>query len=105
MTITKTVLIILLFFVASISTVKAEAIASTPNGGGGYIVLTDEPCINQGKTYKSLNRFYSYTANGFTTEGCFAIEDETIITVWQPDGDKRRYPISAFTLRKRGQAI
>jgi hypothetical protein len=101
-----TISILIIFSAIIVSqTASAEAIASTPNGGGGYIVLTNEPCINEGKTYKSLNRFYSYISSGFTTEGCYGIEDDTVITVWQPDGDKRRYPISVFTINKRGQQI
>jgi len=86
-------------------TANAEAIAKTPNTGGGFIVLTNEPCIYKGKDYTPLKRAYSYTAKGYTFEGCFGIEDETVITVWQDGNEQRRYPVSNFELIRRGQAI
>jgi len=84
--------------------VKAEAIATMPNEGGGFIVLTDDPCKHEGKVYKGLNRLYSYTSRGTNAEGCYGIEDDTVVAVWYTNGvDKMRYPISAFTLKtKRG---
>lgn len=85
--------------------VHAEAIAKMPNQGGGFIVLTNDPCVVNNKNYEALNRFYSYTAKGFNVEGCFRVEDDTIITVWQPDGDTRRYPITSFTLINRGTRL
>jgi|694.fasta_scaffold19446_18 hypothetical protein len=84
---------------------RAEAIAKTPNNGGGFIVLTNEPCIYKGKDYSPLKRAYSYTARGYTFEGCFGIEDETVITVWQDGNEQRRYPVSNFELIRKGQAI
>lgn len=74
---------------------KAEAIAQMPNDGGGFIVLTDDVCKHEGKVYKALNRLYSYTDKGYTTEGCYGVEDETIVVVWK-SGNKMRYPISSF---------
>ena len=84
---------------------RAEAIAKTPNNGGGFIVLTNEPCIYKGKDYSPLKRAYSYTARGYTFEGCFGVEDETVITVWQDGNEQRRYPVSNFELIRKGQAI
>ena len=83
---------------------QADAIATMPNEGGGFIVLTDDQCKHEGKVYKGLNRLYSYTAKGNNFEGCYGIEDDTVVAVWYTDGvNKRRYPISAFTLSpKRG---
>jgi hypothetical protein len=78
---------------------QADAIATMPNEGGGFIVLTDDQCKHEGKVYKGLNRMYSYTSRGSNFEGCYGIEDDTVVAVWYTDGvSKRRYPISAFTL-------
>ena len=77
---------------------QADAIATMPNEGGGFIVLTDDPCKHEGKVYKKLNRLYSYTAQGHNSEGCYGVEDDTVVAIWATSGNKMRYPISAFTL-------
>ncbi len=81
----------------------ADAIATMPNEGGGKIVLTDEVCKHDGKTYKELNRAYNYTTSGHNSEGCFFIEDETVVVVWAlASGAKRmRYPAENFTVIKK----
>lgn len=81
----------------------AETIASMPNKGGGKIVLTNEVCVSGGKTYKNLNRAYNYTSEGYGSEGCFTVEDETVIVIWDVQGSpqKMRYPIDNFTLTKK----
>jgi hypothetical protein len=79
----------------------AEAIATMPNEGGGLIVLTDDPCKHEGKVYKGLNRLYSYTAQGHNSEGCYAVEDDTVVAIWSTSGNKMRYPISSFTLKPK----
>ena len=81
---------------------KAEAIAQMPNEGGGYIVLTDDVCKHEGKVYKALNRIYSYTQQGYNNEGCYGVEDETIVAIWK-NGTKMRYPISAFSSTKKAK--
>ena len=81
---------------------KAEAIAQMPNEGGGFIVLTDDECKYEGKIYKGLNRLYSYTQQGYTSEGCYGLEDETIVAVWK-SGNKMRYPLSSFSLIKKAK--
>ena len=81
----------------------AEAIATMPNQAGGKIVLTDEVCKHQGKVYDTLNRAYNYSAQGNTTEGCYMVEDETVVVIWN-DGTanpKMRYPAENFTLTKK----
>ena len=83
---------------------KAEAIASMPNQGGGKIVLTNEVCEINGKVYKSLNRVYNYTDSGTSNDGCFAVEDETIVVIWKlQDGSpkKMRYSAEGFTILKK----
>jgi hypothetical protein len=96
------VLIVILLFAP---TAKAAAIATMPNEGGGKIVLTDEVCKNDGKTYNKLNRAYNYTTSGHSSEGCFYIEDETVVVIWDTAaGVKRmRYPAENFTLIKRSK--
>lgn len=82
---------------------KAEAIAQMPNEGGGYIVLTDDVCKHEGKVYKGLNRMYSYTQQGYNSEGCYAVEDETVVAVWK-SGNKMRYALSSFSLVKKAKS-
>ena len=88
---------------------QAAAIATMPNQAGGKIVLTDEECVHQGKKYNGLNRAYNYGVQGYTTEGCFAVEDETVVIIWNDESanSKMRYPAENFTLikRKRGTQI
>ena len=82
---------------------QAAAIAEMPNRAGGKIVLTNEACVHKGKTYDGLARAYNYSAEGYTTEGCFAVEDETVVVIWN-DGSansKMRYPAENFTIIKR----
>jgi hypothetical protein len=82
---------------------QAAAIATMPNRAGGKIVLTDEACVHKGKKYDGLNRAYNYTTEGYTTEGCFMVEDETVVVIWN-DGSansKMRYPAENFTIINR----
>lgn len=103
MSISKTVLIILLFFIAT--QVNAQAIARMPNTGGGYLVLTVEPCIHKGKDYAPLKRAYAYTARGYTFEACYGIEDDTVVAVFKDSGEQRRYPVINFEVMSKGTAI
>ena len=84
----------------------AESIATMPNKGGGKIVLTNEICKMEGKTYSSLNRAYNYTSEGYSSEGCYALEDDTVIIVWNLNGkaQRMRYAADDFTLVKRKQS-
>lgn len=83
---------------------NAESIASSPNDGNGKIVLTDEACIHKGKPYPPLKRAYTFTGKGNTFEGCYGVEDDTVVVVWilGNETEKRRYPISNFTLTRKG---
>jgi hypothetical protein len=82
---------------------QAEAIATMPNEGGGKIVLTDDTCKHEGATYSALNRAYSYSTSGHGNEGCYFVEDETVVVIWvTSSGAKRmRYPAENFTLTKK----
>ena len=92
-----------MILVGFVQEVKAEAIATMPNEGGGKIVLTDETCKHDGKTYSTLSRAYSYSTSGHGSEGCYFIEDETVVVVWATSsGAKRmRYPAENFTITKK----
>jgi hypothetical protein len=84
----------------------AAAIASMPNEGGGKIVLTDDICKVDGKVYNKLNRAYNYTTSGHSSEGCFYVEDETVVVVWNTTVGVRtmRYPLENFTLMNKKQS-
>jgi hypothetical protein len=84
---------------------NADTIASMPNQGGGKIVLTNETCKHAGKTYSKLSRAYNYTSEGYTSEGCFYIEDESVVIIWDQNGSvsKRRYPAENFTIIKKSE--
>jgi hypothetical protein len=91
------------FLMAFVTWTYAATIATMPNEGGGKIVLTDEICRHEGKTYDKLNRAYNYTTSGHGSEGCYFVEDETVVVIWSlASGPKRmRYPIENFSLPKR----
>jgi hypothetical protein len=86
-----------------IDEVRAETIATMPNQGQGKIVLTNETCAYNGKTYSKLYRAYNYTVEGYTTEGCFYLEDETVVVIWATTGKSTtmRYAADNFTLTKK----
>lgn len=100
-----TLVVFLILFLMFATSAKAGAIASMPNEGGGKIVLTDEVCKNAGKTYNKLSRAYNYTTSGHGSEGCFYIEDETVVVIWDTAAGVRqmRYPAENFTLIKRSK--
>ena len=82
----------------------AEVIATLPNQAGGKIVLTDEACVHDGKTYPNLSRAYNYGTDGQSNNGCWYVDSETVTVIWiLMNGRSReaRYPIENFTLRKR----
>ena len=76
-------------------------VASMPNQAGGKIVLTDEACIHKGKTYEGLYKSYFYTPEGTTGDGCWRLDDETVVVVWIDSNTTRRYPAANFDIRKR----
>jgi hypothetical protein len=81
-----------------VTVARAETVATQPNQAGGKIVLTDGACIHKGKNYDALNRAYNYGSVGYTSEGCWGIEGETVIVYWIDTDQKMRYPITAFTM-------
>lgn len=87
----------------AIDEVRADSLATMPNQGQGKIVLTNEICTYGTKSYSALKRAYNYTYEGYTTEGCFYVEDETVVVIWSLSGKATtmRYPLENFTLNKK----
>ena len=94
----KKMLVSLGLLLSVITVAKAETVATQPNQAGGKIVLTDGACIHKGKNYDNLNRAYNYGSAGYTSEGCWGVEDETVIVYWIDTDQKMRYPVTAFTM-------
>lgn len=94
----KKLTVSLVLCLSVLTNAKADTFATQPNNAGGKIVLTDEVCSHNGKTYDKLNRAYNYTTAGYTGEGCWFMEDETIVVMWTDSNQKMRYPAANFTL-------
>ncbi len=90
--------VLVLWMTAYAAAVKAETVATQPNQAGGKIVLTDQICKYDNQVFDKLNRAYNYGSAGYTSEGCWGIEDETVIVYWIDTNQKMRYPITAFTM-------
>ena len=94
----KTLALLLLCLSAHAS---AEMIAWLGNQAGGRIVITDEVCVDPDtkKRYEQLKRAYNYGASGGTSEGCYLLEDDSIVIVWVNSNgrSKSRYPLENFT--------
>lgn len=94
-------LLLALMFVSGVA--QSSTFATLPNTAGGKIVLTDELCKLGDKVYDKLNRAYNYGSAGYTSEGCWMTEDETIVVIWVDTNTKSRYPIQNFTLNPNWQ--
>jgi hypothetical protein len=77
---------------------EAETLATMPNEAGGKIVLTDEICKHDGRVFDKLNRAYNYGVSGATGEGCWGVEDETVMVYWIDTNRKSRYPLVNFNI-------
>lgn len=97
----KKMMVVLLLSLLS-AHANAEMVAWLGNQAGGKIVITDEVCIDPetNKRYDALKRAYNYSSSGSTSEGCFHIEDDSVVIVWVNSGgrSKSRYPLENFTL-------
>lgn len=93
----KLLLIALLCF-----NVQAKPIASMGNNGGGKIVLLDDVCVKDGKKYNSWFRAYTYHQTGVTQDGCWMVEHDTVVMIWD-SGTKMRYPAINFTIIDAGK--
>lgn len=96
----KKILVLLLLSLSAHA--SAEMVAWLGNQAGGRIVITDEVCIDPdtNKRYDALKRAYNYSSSGSTSEGCFHIEDDSVVIVWvnSVGRSKSRYPLENFTL-------
>lgn len=70
------------------------------NAGGGRMVITNDVCYSSDRkrTFEGMFRIYTYSANGDTTEGCFAFEETTIRIYWPEHKKEQRFTIASFTL-------
>lgn len=94
----KKMLVSLGLLLSVATNVEAETVATQPNQAGGKIVLTDQICKYDGQVFSNLNRAYNYGSAGYTSEGCWGIEDETVVVHWIDTNQRMRYPITAFTM-------
>ena len=77
---------------------QSATFATMPNQANGKIVLTDEVCKLDNQVFDSLMRAYNYGSTGYTSEGCWMMEDETVVVVWVGGKERMRYPAANFTL-------
>ena len=97
----KTLVLLLLCLSAHAS---ADTFATLPNEAGGKIVLTDETCKYDGQVFEKINRAYNYGSAGYTSEGCWGVEGETIVVHWIDSNKRMRYPMANFTLNPNWKA-
>ncbi len=98
----------LLIFAALLlaSTAVAADTYTSPNNGGGEIVLTERDCTIGNRTVKGLREAYTFSSSGDTVAGCWMVQDGYVHVRWRnPDGSGSSsvYRIESFT--KRGGAM
>ncbi len=99
-------LLAVLLFVPTIA--LGAVVATLPNQAGGKIVLTDEECRHDGQVYSALRKAYNYGSSGNTSDGCWYLDDETVVVIWKQSNGQastRRYPVENFDVRKRGKNL
>lgn len=97
-------ILVLLGLLSVLTSVKADTFATLPNNAGGKIVLTDEVCKHNGQIFDKINRAYNYGTSGYSSEGCWSTEGETIVVYWIDTNQKMRYPVANFTLNPNWKA-
>ena len=84
---------------------NAEMVAWLGNQGGGKIVITNQVCVDPvtNQRYDALKRAYNYDSSGGTSEGCFFVEDESVVVVWVEPTKRTtsRYPLVNFTISEK----
>lgn len=82
----------LLFILCSLLSfqVNAKAVGELPNKSGGKIVFTDDSC----KYYPKAMRMYTYAPSGGSNDGCWFIEDNMVVVVYEDDKKTYRYPLN-----------
>lgn len=85
---------------------QADVLAYINNKGGGRIVFTDEPCIIGKKNYEPLRRMYGYTKEGASQDGCWGVEHDLVVAIWD-NGEKYRYTADMLVIvnGKRGSNL
>ena len=73
---------------------QAAVIATSDNGGGGQIILTDAVC----KVSDKMRTMLGYNGEGEVMQGCWFVKDNQVIVVWA-DGDLRKYPVKLFDFK------
>lgn len=96
----KKIAVLLALYLSVLTSARAEAIASMPNEGGGEIVLTNEVCVSNGKTFEGLRKLYYYTSTGDTGKGCYYYADDLIHAIWE-SGNEKKYPANRFTVKRK----
>ena len=84
----------LLFLLALSASAHAETFADTSNKGGGKIAVLTDWCVSNA----ALKRAYFYTKDGYTEDGCWYLDGDTIVIEWAGEG-RKRYPVKIFKLR------
>ena len=96
--------IVVLLLLSLSAHASAEMLAWLGNQAGGRIVLTDEVCVDPEtkERYDALKRAYNYGSAGGTSEGCYLLEDESVVVIWVNTSgrSKSRYPLENFTFNK-----
>lgn len=83
-----------------VSTIANAQVFSTPNKGGGEIVITARPCIVNNKTYENFREAYAWSPITSKAAACWTIRDGTIVLIYLKDGDERVYPMESFQEKK-----
>ena len=84
-----------------VGTVQALAqVLVAPNQNGGELVITNRPCVHQGKTYPDAKEAYSWSPNTSKQNACWTVQDGRIWFIYLDDGDIRVYPIDRFKPRE-----
>ena len=85
---------IILILLLTATSAWSEVIATTTNGLGGKIALTDLTCTNT--TYKGKIA-YATSPTSKTLLGCW-LSDNTMIHIFWDDGEMRSYPFGIWEL-------
>lgn len=85
------VIILLILFAFVTVDARADTFATTPNKGGGLIVLTTVKCSTRSGLVA-----YSTMPSGSTQFGCW-FYDENFVHITYNDGDTRSYPKTVWS--------
>lgn len=82
-----------------IATASAQNVLGTiKNQAGGKIALLDEPCAKADS--KSQRRAFFWTSDNFSDDGCWKLDNGTVVVEWDTHG-RRRYPVELVSERPR----